>query len=540
MKLIFYPIIILILSFWALQPLLSSGYFPLHDATQIERVYEMKQAIADGQFPVRIVKDLGYGFGYPIFNFYSPLPYYLGGMLALTGIDVILSTKIMFIIGILISSITMFFLGKHLFGKLGGLISAVFYTYAPYHALDIYVRGAVGEYYAYAFLPLLFFGLLKNGLLTTAFSLALIILSHNITAMIVAGFFVLYMLFNFLVFRNLRKLSSLLLAFCLGLAISAFFWLPAVFEASFTNVQSQISGGADFHKHFIYLDQLWDWPWGFGGSAGRQSGMSFKIGKIHLIAGLLGIICIFLKKIKWKKEIPFFIFILIILASSVFLLLPGSVFIWEAIPLMAYIQYPWRFLVFIVFSLSLFSGGVLIYISRRSLRIISTLSLLIILLVFGIKYFQPKEIFTLDQNKVISKENLRWQVSKISDEYLPIAFNKPKDKNQVASSFITSKDGFAVKKEIRKSNRASAEIITQKSGYLLLNIAYFPGWQVYVNGKVQNIILDQGLIKIEVPKGISQVEAKFTNTPIRNIGNTITILTCIALFVLKYFRKISL
>ena len=54
-------IIIFILSFWAVKPLFVDGYFPVHDATQVERVYEMSRALKEGQFPVRWVADLGYG-----------------------------------------------------------------------------------------------------------------------------------------------------------------------------------------------------------------------------------------------------------------------------------------------------------------------------------------------------------------------------------------------------------------------------------------------------------------------------------------------
>ena len=72
-------LLLLIFSFWAVRSLLESGYFPMHDDTQVGRIIAMGRALRNGQFPVRWVSDLGYGYGYPIFNFYGPLPYYLGG-----------------------------------------------------------------------------------------------------------------------------------------------------------------------------------------------------------------------------------------------------------------------------------------------------------------------------------------------------------------------------------------------------------------------------------------------------------------------------
>src|SRR5437870_2917084 len=95
-------IAVLTLSIFSIFPLFHSGFFPMHDDTQVARVYEMGKALHDGMFPVRWVQDLGYGYGYPIFNFYSPLPYYIGGFLNLFGLDALLATKMTFIIGILL------------------------------------------------------------------------------------------------------------------------------------------------------------------------------------------------------------------------------------------------------------------------------------------------------------------------------------------------------------------------------------------------------------------------------------------------------
>lgn len=136
----FLPIIlIVILSYFAINPFFLPGFFPMHDDTQVARVFEMKQALQDGQFPVRWVANLGYHYGYPIFNFYAPLAYYVGGFMSLIGFDSLTATKIMMVIGIILSGIFMYLFAKEFWGKLGGLVSALLYLYAPYHAVDIYV-----------------------------------------------------------------------------------------------------------------------------------------------------------------------------------------------------------------------------------------------------------------------------------------------------------------------------------------------------------------------------------------------------------------
>ncbi len=126
-------------------PLFSGGFFTVHDNTQAERVFQMSKSLSDGQFPVRWVDDLGYGYGYPIFNFYAPLPYYIGGFSNLILNDLLLSTKIVFMVGIVISFFSMYLLASTLTNKWGGIVAGIIYLYFPYHAANIYVIVVFGS-----------------------------------------------------------------------------------------------------------------------------------------------------------------------------------------------------------------------------------------------------------------------------------------------------------------------------------------------------------------------------------------------------------
>src|SRR5258708_39914671 len=116
MKKLFGFVIVLVLSCFIIRPLLTSGYFPMHDDTQVARVVVMGRALRQGQFPVRWVSDLGYGYGYPIFNFYGPLPYYIGGYFYMLGTSALPATKIMFITGVLLAGIIMYFASRRWLG----------------------------------------------------------------------------------------------------------------------------------------------------------------------------------------------------------------------------------------------------------------------------------------------------------------------------------------------------------------------------------------------------------------------------------------
>jgi hypothetical protein len=449
--------LVLLLSFWAIKPFFAQGFFQIHDDTQIARVFEMGKMLKTGVFPVRIVPDLGYGFGYPIFNFYAPLAYYVGGLFMLLGFDALIATKIMMGMGIILAGIFMYLLTKEFYGKLGGVISGLFYVYAPYHAIDIYVRGDVAEFWAYAFIPLMFLGfykvfqdskpqfrIQKFGIIGSL-SFAGIILSHNLTALMVAPFLLavclLFIIYSTKCMR-LYNASYFGLYILLGLTISVFYWIPALTEMKNTNVLSQIGGGANFRDHFVCINQLWNSPWGFGGSSpGCVDGLSFKIGKLHiLMSGLAIILLFFVKKIKIIKNGKIILFSFLGLLISIFLTLGISKPIWETISVMAFFQYPWRFLILASFFSSLLAGSLVILLKQFTIKhYLTALLLIFLLLFFNIKLFVPQAILLKNAKDYTNETFLKWNTSKISDEYLPPNFKKPKDISGVNKKQINIK-----------------------------------------------------------------------------------------------------
>ena len=481
-------LIVLFLSFWAVRPLFAPGFFPMHDDTQVARVFEMGKMLSRGIFPVRWVPDLGYGYGYPIFNFYAPLAYYVGGILTLVGFDALIATKLMMGIGILLSGVFMYLLAREFWGEPGGIISGLFYVYAPYHALDIYVRGDVAEFWAYAFVPLIFLGFYKvfysspsrsrfatprrwqvfdldsfevdvgsvwKWITVGSFGYAAVILSHNLTAMMVTPLLAIVILLYYYIGYKKNKLFIIhysLFIILLGLATSAFYWIPALLEMKYTNVLSQIGGGADFRDHFVCIQQLWSSPWGFGGSApGCIDGLSFKIGKLHILLAALTACFLILTQLFRKKgtlkqvqhdtkiSVWFSIFGLLI---SIFLMLEISKPIWQTIPQMAFFQYPWRFLLLASFFSSLLSGAIVwlltIYLGgvlRLPPRWVTATSFVILIfwvIYFNSKFFQPQTIALKTAGDYTNEYALKWTASKISDEYMPRDFKKPKSEYEIA------------------------------------------------------------------------------------------------------------
>lgn len=558
--------VVLLFSLFLIIPFFSHGFFPMHDDTQVGRVFEMTKALKDGQFPVRWVEDLGYGYGYPIFNFYAPFAYYVGSLFNLVGFDALVSTKITFALAIILSGVFMYLFVKDTLDTYSGIVASVIYMYFPYHAVNIYVRGALSEIWAYAFIPIVFWGIwrtrieneqlsMNKGLreiimsssfgwaIITALGFTFIILSHNLSAYMVGLFSALCMAIGIIFSkRRIRLLSLYSFSVIFAVVLSAFYILPVALEAGYTNVVSQIGKSADYHDHFVCLSQLWDSPWGFGGSvAGCTDGLSFKLGKTNILFALFSV-GIFLYTFFSKKKKYYSVLVVISMAFlSLFLLLPISEFIWDHLPGIQYLQYPWRFLNFTAFSLSILIGLSIYFIQKIVSTRVAILTCAVIIFatfLYNAKLFMPQTINANNTKYYTDKEIINWDTSRKSDEYLPRGFVKPQFQKEVPQQKVSILNGngqFEIVSEktqevVLKANLASASVVH-------FNMAYFPGWNVAANNMSITPVPAQNGFDITLPSGSYLITAQLRSTKVQIIGNIITLIGILGLFIGIIRRK---
>src|SRR3990167_8744224 len=302
-------LVVILLGLLAGKGLFREGYFNMHDDLQMMRQLEMEKCFLDLQIPCRWVPDMGYGFGFPLFNFYPPLPYLIGEIFRLVGFSFIDTAKFTFALSFVVSGITMYLLAKEFFGKAGGVVSSIFYVWAPYHSVDVYVRGAMNEAWALAFFPLIFlfsYKLIKTGkgIIPLAFAYTGLLMSHNLMVMIFTPLFGLWCLIFILRENKWKIISRLLASGVLALGLAAFFTIPAVVEQKLVRVDTLIVGYYEYIAHFASLNQLlFSRFWGYGPSIwGDNDGMPFPAGHIHWIVSIVvGVASVyFLFKLKKK------------------------------------------------------------------------------------------------------------------------------------------------------------------------------------------------------------------------------------------------
>jgi hypothetical protein len=549
--------VILLFSLLVSIPLIAPGLHQIHDDQQIARLFLFDKALLAGQFPVRWVDGLGFGFGYPLFVFYPPLVYMLGEAFHLIGFSFVDSVKLVFFVSIIASGVTAYVFAKELWGKTSGLVSAVFYILVPYRALDIYVRGALAESFSFVWLPAVLWSLYmqkktakETYTLISSILLALLMITHNLIFLPFS--FILAAYVFYLVISSSDKINftrSLIITGVLSAGLSAFFWIPALFEKAYTIVDNLLLVNlANYNIHFVYPQQLWNWTWGFGGSAeGLSDGISFKIGKLHVLVSLVGVIfaAVLLAKNKFSEKLPFVFFALF--SFSAFMTTYFSKSVWDLVTPLQYLQFPWRFLTFTALFASLLAGYFIYTLKLPVVKMVFAAALISALAITNLKLFKPQQYrLSLTDQNATAADIINWDISFSSFEYVPKEV--PLRTSDLKTNVIDIKktdiperivDVEPEHAEIRfgnlKPHELSFTIDAKQSTNVTINIFNFPGWKATVDSKSVQISSKNKfkLISIDIPYGVHDVNIKFDDTRVRAVSNFITISSLI--FVLTFF-----
>lgn len=527
----------LVLTIALLWPLLPPSFFKHHDDVQIIRLYEMDKCFKDGQIPCRWVPDLGGLYGYPLFNYYAPLPYYFGELIFLITKSLIISVKIMFAMTFLGAYVFMYLFAKKYWGNLGGTISGVFYSFAPYHAVDFYVRGAMGEMWALMLFPAILWSVTKleehssiANLLLFAVFVAALITSHNLSAAIFLPIIFLWIILLFLKKRRQRFLWFSFFSFALGLVLSSFYLLPMVLEKNLVHVDTTTYGYFGYTEHFKgFRKLLLERSWGYGSSirevpGGEKEKISFQIGWIHLLGWVLALVTtgILWKKQKWVARL--ILVLTLVISFSIFMVNPRSEFIWKTIEPLKFLQFPWRFLFLVIFFVSFLSGSIFLVLQKRMARWL-WVSLAVLVVVFNFAYFRPEKFLQVSDEELLRGENWDRQIKRSILDYLPIyAKEPPAELAKERYKILTGDSRIYDFKE--GTNWISFKTETKIHTIIRLSQYYFPNWKIFVDGKeikfdYKNNTL--GLMTFILGEGNHTVEARLYNTTVRSISNSVTL-----------------
>lgn len=558
-----FPLIFIFsLSFLITWPLFLPGYFSHHDDLHVMRIFEMRQCLSDTQIPCRWVPDMGYGNGYPLFNYYPPFPYYLGAVLSFIA-GYVWAAKLLFWLALVIGPIGVYLLAKELFGPFGAITASVLFMFAPYRALDIYVRGAVAESFGMSIAPLVFYFfliLIRRGSLASfigsTLALSLFLLSHNFMTIVFLPFLFMWVMF-WMIWEKGKFFWFVALSCVFGFGMASFFMVPAYLERLLVQTYSLVRLDLNFRAHYATLGQMFFSNfWGYGASSpGLDDTISFQVGRPHwLVAGIAALaslvvilrcvigktfrwVDVYFNKTQWMRVVFICQFFTTFFLVSIFMMHNKSAFIWERIGVLEYAQFPWRFLSGAIFAASLL-GGALIFLLRRKFQLATAGLLVVISIVFNFGYFRPEK-FYWDVNDASKLSGIEWenqQKGAIVD-YLPRTALEPQER---APALPLIRSGVSrIKNFESKSNYWAFEAQVLEDSRIEVPVFYFPNWIVTVNGEYYPFSYRNqvGRIHLDLPKGDYLVRGDFENTLVRFYSNFVSVASIILFAVTLLYVK---
>ncbi len=513
-----------------------------HDAfAYLPRSVEFWRSLESGWLVPRWAPDLNFGYGEPFFLFNPPLLYYLSALFHLLGASFVAAQSLTALTLLLLSALGMYVLAQSLFGRQAGLVCAAAYLFAPYLLVTLYVRHAWADFAAFAFLPWAVWGLARfarrgaaEHLLVGTFATALIVLSSNPVTLMAVPMLALVVLAVALErsrgWALIRGASGLVL----GLGLAAYFWIPALAERHDIKLGGVLHGYFEYGNHFVYPIQFLDLGWGYGLSRpDLQDDMSFAIGPLHLLLALVTAAWGWRRRRSPGAARAIVAACLVVLIASLFLASTASWWVWDRLPMLHYLQYPWRFLSLVAFTTALLSGVPFLLISagRGWMAPALMLALLGVVLALGYSHARPQHFRALSDEDVspsrIAANNIRVTNT---GEYQPRwVIQQPE---AVAPGPATVLEGPAT---LVVKGLAPGLVQLQAAGKersrIRLNTSYFPGWRIYVDGVQHPYDVDSplGTMSFTLEAGAHNLEARFEDTPIRLWARAMTLVSLLAL-----------
>lgn len=358
------PLVLAGITLLASLPLFSNYLYFGHDLDyHLQRITAMAAELSYGQFPVRLTTDSLNGYGYANPLCYCELFLTLPALLYNAWLPLRTCYQVyIFAVTLATAAIAYYSFGTITASRKLGLLGAGLYTLSCYRMVCIYVRAAVGEYTAIAFLPLILAGLYN--IYTTekprfaqwapmAFGMAALVQCHLLSCELIALLLVVFCLLRLRETLRPARLLAWPKAALLALALSAWYFFPFLILTREINLMVNGPLIGKIQGQGTYLVQLFS-PFGrgYGGTAdGTSNDMTLTLG-LPLATGFMLVIYCLLRRERWQQQETLrrmqtaFGFAMLTLVLSL------RVFPWDGVQnwlgraagkMAGMFQYPWRF-----------------------------------------------------------------------------------------------------------------------------------------------------------------------------------------------------
>ena len=516
----------------------ASGHdFEFHVASWME----VARQWYEGVFYPRWAALANFGYGEPRFIFYPPASWMLGA-----GLSLVLPWRAVpaayYFVTLLLAGCAMYRLGREWLDPPNAIGAGALFAANPYHLLVVYWRSDFAELLASAVFPLLLLSLLQLGREPRRFlklpAVVAFIWLANAPAGVIASYSAALMLI--VIARSRRSIQPLVYgaaSIVLGLAVAAFYIVPAAFEQPWVSIAQVLSSGLRPQENFLFTVT----------SDPEHTLFNFIASGVAVgMLAALGIAVSFARSIRERSPLLWWMLTSLSLAC-ILLMAPVSSVLWTYLPKLRFVQFPWRWLFPLSVPMVAFVTSALLR-ARTRVRIAFWILSFTALGVCGWLLAAGADWDTDDVNDL--REAIIEQATGYvgTDEYAPrdadpydVDKRAPRVAEVVSREERRTLDAPAITIERWYSELKAFTVTMDRPATLILRLLNYPAWRVQRDGQTVEARSSEGTgqVLISVPAGTSHVRVDFIRTSDRTVGGCIS-LVALAAWVLLFFRYTAL
>jgi len=552
--------LVIILSLAAAKPLLAGSGLPYgHDTKHhLFRMASMQRSWTHGEYFPSWAEDTYWGYGSPLFHYYSSLTYHITSALQLGfNLNEIQSLRWLLLLSFLMAGAGMYLFCRRRCGRLGALLGGLIYVNSPYlFHVNVHQRGAFPENLALSLFPILLWRLddlrdapnARNFILVLLLEVALIN-THNLSAVALTAFAFAWLAFEGLIQRLNREAGQLdgkgeqwaALALITGILVAAAFWLPVLLETESVSLETRF-WDID-KKYWRSPSELLKIPEQFYGSDLPEFADTLHIGIAqwtYALVGLCGALALYVRGYRTRHPQTFLaaVFFFGLSAPLIFMLTPKSMSLWDQAPIVRYLQFPWRLLGPLAVCLAYLASLNGFLLSRLSGKLrFAAITLAIATPVISGLQISGMLVWNYAGPNLSAAALMTTSATGATygREFFPKTASRDVDRQRLLDDYT---DGYPIDKFDHSRLPAGARATLLQNApeshnwrssapapfeAIILNY-WWPGWTAAVNGSAVPVLPSPGLglISVSLPAGAYTLNVYLGSTPPRDVGALIS------------------
>jgi hypothetical protein len=298
----------------------------------------------------------------------------------------------------------------------------------------------------------------------------------------------------------------------MGLALAAFYLLPAIYEQKWINIAQVLSPGIRPADNFLFTN--------IHDNDHDRFNLLVSLVAFSEMTALAGTVVLFRKRKPSSLVARYFVLWSL---ASVLLMFPVTLLAWKHLPELKFVQLPWRWLLCVNVS---FVPLLALAWRQWTTRILLYVVFLMMLAFVWHRVQQPWWDNTSDIAEMLDDQQTGHGYEG-TDEYVP----KGTDGYDISQDapLVTRKDVDSAQISIQQWKAQSKRFTagTSLPAKLYLRLFNYPAWTVEINGRVTVTETRGGTGQMVIPiqQGVNRVSVTFARTWDRTIGLLISLLT---------------